>query len=135
MCPRGEVGAGIIVISIHAGISGPAVELAVVCLVINLVLSGAFVTWTRQLARASEERVEKLKQEAMAARAARHQLKKAALERRAQREKEKAEKRERRKAEKLARQAEEGGKTAEAESPKGGILQLFMGKRESYYSA
>ena len=67
MCPRGEVGAGIIVISIHAGISGPAVELAVVCLVINLVLSGAFVTWTRQLARASEERVEKLKQEAMQA--------------------------------------------------------------------
>ena len=46
-----------------------------------------------------------------------------------------AEKRERRKAEKLARQAEEGGKNAEAESPKGGILQLFMGKRESYYSA
>ena len=36
---------------LKAGISGPAVELAVVCLVINLVLSGAFVTWTKQLAR------------------------------------------------------------------------------------
>merc|ERR1719387_2217122 len=58
MCPRGEVGAGIIVISIEAGIQGPAIELAVVCLVINLVLSGAFVTWTRQLAHASEARKE-----------------------------------------------------------------------------
>merc|ERR1719389_720730 len=57
MCPRGEVGAGIIVISIEAGISGPAIQLAVVCLVINLVLSGAFVTWTKQLARSSERRV------------------------------------------------------------------------------
>merc|ERR1719235_282800 len=80
MCPRGEVGAGIIVISIEAGISGPAVELAVVCLVINLVLSGAFVTWTKQLARSSESRV-------AAARAARRQAKKEALERKAQREK------------------------------------------------
>merc|ERR1719487_2817705 len=71
MCPRGEVGAGIIVISIEAGISGPAVELAVVCLVINLVLSGAFVTWTRQLARSSESRV-------AAAKAARRQAKKVA---------------------------------------------------------
>merc|ERR1719327_1477179 len=66
MCPRGEVGAGIIVIAIEAGIKGPAIELAVVCLVINLVLSGAFVTWTRQLTRGSQERVAKLKEEAMA---------------------------------------------------------------------
>jgi Kef-type K+ transport system membrane component KefB len=62
MCPRGEVGAGIIVISIEAGIKGPAIELAVVCLVINLVLSGAFVTWTKQLARTSEMRVERARQ-------------------------------------------------------------------------
>ena len=75
MCPRGEVGAGIIVISIHAGISGPAVELAVVCLVINLVLSGAFVTWTRQLTRASQERVAKLKEEAARAKAERRKAK------------------------------------------------------------
>merc|ERR1719235_3149772 len=57
MCPRGEVGAGIIVISIESGIKGPAIELAVVCLAINLILSGAFVTWTRQLAHASEARI------------------------------------------------------------------------------
>merc|ERR1719487_47400 len=100
MCPRGEVGAGIIVISIRAGISGPAVELAVVCLVINLVLSGAFVTWTRQLAHASELRVARAKAE-------RRQEKKEALERRALRDRQRAEKRERRKAEKLARQTEE----------------------------
>merc|ERR1719247_1813701 len=91
MCPRGEVGAGIIVISIHAGISGPAVELAVVCLVINLVLSGAFVTWTRQLTRASQERVAKLKEEAARAKAERRKAKKEALERRARREREAAE--------------------------------------------
>jgi hypothetical protein len=91
MCPRGEVGAGIIVISIHAGISGPAVELAVVCLVINLVLSGAFVTWTRQLTRASQERVAKLKEEAARAKAERRKAKKEALERRARRDREAAE--------------------------------------------
>merc|ERR1719460_2800255 len=91
MCPRGEVGAGIIVISIHAGISGPAVELAVVCLVINLVLSGAFVTWTRQLTRASQERVAKLKEEAARAKAERRKAKKEALELKALRDREAAE--------------------------------------------
>merc|ERR1719313_3035096 len=87
MCPRGEVGAGIIVISIEAGISGPAVQLAVVCLVINLVLSGAFVTWTRKLARASEFRIARERE-------ARHLAKLKAIERRERRKKEKAEKRE-----------------------------------------
>jgi Kef-type K+ transport system membrane component KefB len=106
MCPRGEVGAGIIVISIHAGIAGPAVQLAVVCLVINLVLSGAFVTWTRQLARASEARVARAK-------ALRRQAKKEALERRARRDREKAEKRERKKAEKLAKQTDQRGEQAD----------------------
>jgi Kef-type K+ transport system membrane component KefB len=80
MCPRGEVGAGIIVISIEAGIKGPAIELAVVCLVINLVLSGAFVTWTKQLARSSERRV----------RLERERQRREALERAARRTKAKA---------------------------------------------
>merc|ERR1719247_2864121 len=97
MCPRGEVGAGIIVISIEAGITGPAIELAVVCLVINLVLSGAFVTWTKQLARMSEIRVE-------AARLARREAKRAALARRAHRAQQKAERLERKKAKKLERE-------------------------------
>jgi uncharacterized protein YaiL (DUF2058 family) len=109
MCPRGEVGAGIIVISIEAGISGPAIQLAVVCLVINLVLSGAFVTWTRQLARASEVRVARAK-------AARREEKKAALERKAQRDRERAEKREK-KAQKLAKELAEMAENGEIPSP------------------
>jgi Kef-type K+ transport system membrane component KefB len=80
MCPRGEVGAGIIVIAIEAGIKGPAIELAVVCLVINLVLSGAFVSWTKSLARSSERRVLK----------AREAIRRSVLEREAAKAKEKA---------------------------------------------
>jgi Kef-type K+ transport system membrane component KefB len=75
MCPRGEVGAGIIVIAIESGIEGTAIELAVVCLAINLILSGAFVTWTRQLAHASEARI-RAKEEAEAARRKRKKKKK-----------------------------------------------------------
>ena len=43
MCPRGEVGAGVIVISIGMGISGPAITIAVICLTINLVASSGFI--------------------------------------------------------------------------------------------
>jgi Kef-type K+ transport system membrane component KefB len=75
MCPRGEVGAGLIVIAIESGIKGPAIELAVVCLVINLVLSGAFVTWTKQLARTSEARVEKARVAYLSRKAARAKAK------------------------------------------------------------
>jgi hypothetical protein len=78
--------------------------------VINLVLSGAFVTWTRQLARSSESRV-------AAAKAARRQAKKEAIERRAQRVREKAEKRERKEAKKLAKQLELSGENGEMHCP------------------
>ncbi|CAK0857021.1 unnamed protein product [Prorocentrum cordatum] len=43
MCPRGEVGASIIVISLELGVEGPAVIISMCALVINLVLSGGFI--------------------------------------------------------------------------------------------
>jgi hypothetical protein len=51
MCPRGEVGAGIIVISLDLGISGPAVTIAMLCLAVNLTLSGGFVGVVKLLLR------------------------------------------------------------------------------------
>merc|ERR1719188_1186459 len=42
-CPRGEVGASIIVISLELGVEGPAVIISMCALVINLVLSGGFI--------------------------------------------------------------------------------------------
>merc|ERR1712176_1158080 len=50
MCPRGEVGAGVIVISLSLGLSGPAVTVAVICLAINLVLSAGFILAVKRLA-------------------------------------------------------------------------------------
>jgi hypothetical protein len=43
MFPRGEVGAGILVISIVYGISGSIVTVAVISLAINLLLTGLFI--------------------------------------------------------------------------------------------
>merc|ERR1712187_876193 len=50
MCPRGEVGAGVIVISLSLGLSGPPVTVAVICLAINLVLSAGFILAVKRLA-------------------------------------------------------------------------------------
>merc|ERR1712032_317732 len=49
MCPRGEVGAGIIVISLELGISGPAVTIAMLALAVNLMLSGGFIALVKWL--------------------------------------------------------------------------------------
>mmetsp|Transcript_97641 Transcript_97641/g.173925 ORF Transcript_97641/g.173925 Transcript_97641/m.173925 type:complete len:476 (+) Transcript_97641:52-1479(+) len=57
MCPRGEVGAGVIVISLSLGISGPAVTVAVMCLAINLVLSAGFIFAVKQLAQPAKAAV------------------------------------------------------------------------------
>jgi hypothetical protein len=54
MCPRGEVGASIIVISLELGVSGPAVTIAMLSLVINLVLSGGFVGSVKMLLASSK---------------------------------------------------------------------------------
>ena len=43
MCPRGEVGAGVIAISLGLGMQGPAVAVAVLSLAANLVLSTGFI--------------------------------------------------------------------------------------------
>merc|ERR1719326_1471903 len=49
MCPRGEVGASIIVISLELGITGPAIIISMCALVINLVLSGGFIGGVKAL--------------------------------------------------------------------------------------
>eukprot|EP00520_Triparma_pacifica_P007017 CAMPEP_0118648868 /NCGR_PEP_ID=MMETSP0785-20121206/9394_1 /TAXON_ID=91992 /ORGANISM="Bolidomonas pacifica, Strain CCMP 1866" /LENGTH=476 /DNA_ID=CAMNT_0006541107 /DNA_START=209 /DNA_END=1642 /DNA_ORIENTATION=+ len=49
MCPRGEVGAGVIVISISFGICGQCITIAVLSLALNLALSSAFIVAVKQL--------------------------------------------------------------------------------------
>jgi len=55
MCPRGEVGASIIVIALELDIRGPAVLVAMGSLAVNLVLSGAFIAAVKSLLRSSAE--------------------------------------------------------------------------------
>ena len=43
MCPRGEVGAGVILLSLQYGIGGPVVSVAVLSLTLNLLFTPAFV--------------------------------------------------------------------------------------------
>jgi len=52
MCPRGEVGAGVIVISLSLGIKGVTVTVAVICLAVNLILSSGFIFAVKELLRA-----------------------------------------------------------------------------------
>jgi Kef-type K+ transport system membrane component KefB len=49
MWPRGEVGAGIIVISLGYGIGGPIVTVAVLSLALNLLLTGVFIWFVKRL--------------------------------------------------------------------------------------
>jgi len=49
MFPRGEVGAGVLVISISYGISGPALTVAVLSLALNLLLTGVFILIVKKL--------------------------------------------------------------------------------------
>jgi len=51
MCPRGEVGAGVIVISLGFGISGPAISIAVMALAINLSMSSGFIMLVKTLSK------------------------------------------------------------------------------------
>lgn len=53
MFTRGEVGAGIIFISIGYNLGGPALIISVLTLVVNLVLTGFFVVWVKQLTQQS----------------------------------------------------------------------------------
>ncbi len=56
MCPRGEVGAGIILLSLGYGIGGPVVSVAILALVLNLALTPLFVIWVKQLLMAAQVR-------------------------------------------------------------------------------
>jgi len=56
MCPRGEVGAAIIVISLELDVKGPAVLIAMGALVVNLVLSSGFIASVKLLLRSSASR-------------------------------------------------------------------------------
>jgi Kef-type K+ transport system membrane component KefB len=49
MWPRGEVGAGVLVISLSYGIGGPIVTVAMLSLALNLLLTGAFIYAVRRL--------------------------------------------------------------------------------------
>lgn len=60
MCPRGEVGASIIVISLDLGVSGPSIIIAVVALGVNLVMSGGFIALVKFLIRRGIVRTSKI---------------------------------------------------------------------------
>jgi hypothetical protein len=49
MWPRGEVGAGILVLSLSYGIGGPVVTVAMLSLALNLALTGVFIYFIRKL--------------------------------------------------------------------------------------
>lgn len=49
MWPRGEVGAGVLVVSLGYGISGPIVTVALLSLAVNLVLTGVFIAMIKVL--------------------------------------------------------------------------------------
>jgi Kef-type K+ transport system membrane component KefB len=49
MWPRGEVGAGVLVISLSYGIGGPIVVIAMLSLALNLVLTGVFIVMVKRL--------------------------------------------------------------------------------------
>jgi len=54
MCPRGEVGASIIVIALELDVAGPALIISMMALAGNLVLSGGFIAAVKALAQSSE---------------------------------------------------------------------------------
>jgi Kef-type K+ transport system membrane component KefB len=47
--PRGEVGAGVLVVSLGYGISGTATTVALLSLALNLFLTGLFILWVKRL--------------------------------------------------------------------------------------
>ena len=49
MWPRGEVGAGVLVLSLSYGIGGPVVTVAMLSLALNLALTGVFIYLIKKL--------------------------------------------------------------------------------------
>jgi Kef-type K+ transport system membrane component KefB len=56
--PRGEVGAGVLVVSLSYGIGGPIVTVAMLCLALNLLLTGLFIVAVKQLTEESGSSLE-----------------------------------------------------------------------------
>lgn len=54
MWPRGEVGAGILVLSLGYGIGGPVLVVAMLSLALNLLLTGVFILWAKRLLASAE---------------------------------------------------------------------------------
>jgi Kef-type K+ transport system membrane component KefB len=57
MCPRGEVGAGVIVISLALGVKGNVVPVAVCCLALNIAVSGLFIMAATKLVNKSNPKL------------------------------------------------------------------------------
>jgi hypothetical protein len=53
MWPRGEVGAGVLVLSLSYGVGGAAVTVAIASLALNLLLTGVFIVAVKRLIRGS----------------------------------------------------------------------------------
>jgi Kef-type K+ transport system membrane component KefB len=51
--PRGEVGAGVLILSLSYGIGGPMVTVAMLCLALNLILTGGFILIVKRLVGAA----------------------------------------------------------------------------------
>jgi hypothetical protein len=47
--PRGEVGAGVLIVSLSYGIGGPILTVALLSLALNISLTGLFILWVRHL--------------------------------------------------------------------------------------
>ena len=56
MCPRGEVGAAILVIATTLGVTGPIVVVSALSLALNLALTGVFITVVKVLLEAERKR-------------------------------------------------------------------------------
>lgn len=53
--PRGEVGAGVLIVSLSYGIGGPAITVAMLSLALNLALTGLFILLVQALLRGTSE--------------------------------------------------------------------------------
>ncbi|MDG3086344.1 sodium:proton antiporter [Vibrio hannami] len=57
MCPRGEVGAGVIMISLGYGMGGPVITIAMLALALNLMMTGGFIIAVRKLIEQQPENI------------------------------------------------------------------------------
>ncbi len=55
MCPRGEVGAGVIMISLSYGFGGPIVTISMLALALNLMMTGGFIYIVKKLIEPEKE--------------------------------------------------------------------------------